>query len=79
MMFYVLSHLAGELGVSFPVAVDNNFAIWRAFNNSYWPAHYFVDAKGNIRFHHFGEGEYEKSEQVIRQLLDEARADKKGA
>ena len=69
----------GELGVSFPVAVDNNFTIWRAFNNSYWPAHYFVDAKGNIRFHHFGEGEYEKSEQVIQQLLDEARADRKGA
>jgi thiol-disulfide isomerase/thioredoxin len=74
-----LMRAVGELGVSFPVAVDNNFAIWRAFNNRYWPAHYFVDAKGNIRFHHFGEGEYEKSEQVIRQLLDEARADKKGA
>jgi thiol-disulfide isomerase/thioredoxin len=74
-----LKRAVGELGVSFPVAVDNNFAIWRAFNNRYWPAHYFVDAKGNIRFHHFGEGEYEKSEQVIRQLLDEARADKKGA
>jgi len=47
------------------VAVDNNFAIWRAFRNNYWPAHYFIDAKGQIRFHHFGEGEYEKSEQVI--------------
>ncbi|RYY59959.1 MAG: redoxin domain-containing protein, partial [Comamonadaceae bacterium] len=62
-----------DLGVGFPVAVDNNFAIWRAFNNQYWPAHYFVDARGNIRFHHFGEGQYAKSEQVIRQLLDEAR------
>jgi cytochrome c biogenesis protein CcdA/thiol-disulfide isomerase/thioredoxin len=62
-----------DLNVGFPVAVDNNFAIWRAFNNRYWPAHYFVDAAGNIRFHHFGEGEYEKSEQVLRQLLDEAR------
>ncbi|APW36837.1 cytochrome C biogenesis protein [Rhodoferax koreense] len=61
-----------DLGVQFPVAVDNNFAVWRAFNNQYWPAHYFIDAKGNIRFHHFGEGEYEKSEQVIRQLLEEA-------
>jgi thiol-disulfide isomerase/thioredoxin len=63
----------GDLNVSFPVAIDNNFAIWRAFSNTYWPAHYFVDAKGQIRFHHFGEGEYEKSEQVIQQLLDEAK------
>ncbi|MEO5659178.1 MAG: cytochrome c biogenesis protein CcdA [Polaromonas sp.] len=62
-----------DLGIAFPVAVDNNFAIWRAFNNNYWPAHYFVDAQGRIRFHHFGEGEYEKSEQVIQQLLEEAR------
>jgi thiol-disulfide isomerase/thioredoxin len=62
-----------DLGIGFPVAVDNNFAVWRAFNNSYWPAHYFVDAKGQIRFHHFGEGEYEKSELVIQQLLEEAK------
>ena len=62
-----------DLGIAFPVAVDNNFAIWRAFNNHYWPAHYFVDGQGRIRFHHFGEGEYEKSEQVIQQLLEEAR------
>jgi thiol-disulfide isomerase/thioredoxin len=62
-----------ELQVSFPVAIDNDHAIWRAFNNRYWPAHYFIDAQGRIRFHHFGEGEYEKSEQVIRQLLQEAR------
>ncbi|AMM26447.1 cytochrome c biogenesis protein DipZ [Variovorax sp. PAMC 28711] len=66
----------GELDVAFPVAVDNNFTIWRAFSNQYWPAHYFIDAKGRIRFHHFGEGEYQKSEQVIRQLLDEARKEK---
>ncbi|MEB0055279.1 cytochrome c biogenesis protein DipZ [Variovorax sp. RTB1] len=66
-----------ELDVTFPVAIDNSFAIWRAFNNNYWPAHYFVDAKGRIRFHHFGEGEYEKSEQVIQQLLEEARKDAK--
>ena len=62
-----------ELQVSFPVAIDNDHAIWRAFNNRYWPAHYFIDAQGRVRFHHFGEGEYEKSEQVIRQLLQEAR------
>ena len=66
-----------ELDVQFPVAIDNNFAIWRAFNNRYWPAHYFIDAKGRIRFHHFGEGEYQKSEQVIRQLLEEARQEAK--
>lgn len=61
-----------DLGVEFPVAIDNDFAIWRAFHNNYWPALYFVDAAGRIRFHHFGEGEYDKSEQVIRQLLEEA-------
>lgn len=66
-----------ELGITFPVAIDNNFAIWRTFNNNYWPAHYFVDARGRIRFHHFGEGEYEKLEHVIRQLLEEARREAK--
>jgi cytochrome c biogenesis protein CcdA/thiol-disulfide isomerase/thioredoxin len=71
---------ANDLGVHFPIAIDNNFAIWRSFSNQYWPAHYFIDAQGRIRFHHFGEGEYERSEQVIRQLLDEARATaRKGA
>jgi len=61
-----------DLGVDYPVAIDNNYAIWKAFNNQYWPAHYFVDAQGRIRFHHFGEGEYDKSERVIQQLLAEA-------
>jgi cytochrome c biogenesis protein CcdA/thiol-disulfide isomerase/thioredoxin len=61
-----------DLGVTYPVAVDNNYAIWRAFRNNYWPAHYFIDAQGRVRFHHFGEGEYDKSEQVIRELLAEA-------
>lgn len=63
------------LGVVWPVAIDNDFALWRAFGNRYWPANYFIDARGRIRFHHFGEGAYEQSEQVIRQLLDEARRD----
>ena len=63
----------GELGLTFPIAIDNDFAIWRAFSNQYWPANYFIDAQGRIRFHHFGEGEYERSEQVIQQLLQEAR------
>ena len=64
---------ARDMGLNFPIAIDNNFAIWKAFSNQYWPANYFIDARGRIRFHHFGEGEYERSEQVIRQLLDEAR------
>jgi thiol-disulfide isomerase/thioredoxin len=61
-----------QLGVSLPVAVDNEHAIWRAFNNQYWPALYFIDGKGRIRHHHFGEGEYPASERVIRELLAEA-------
>jgi len=61
-----------DLGINFPVAIDNGYKIWRAFNNQYWPAHYFIDAKGQIRHHHFGEGSYAKSEQVIQQLLEEA-------
>lgn len=60
------------LGVTYPVALDNNLAIWQAFSNQYWPAHYFIDAQGRIRYHHFGEGEYDRSEAVIRQLLQEA-------
>jgi thiol-disulfide isomerase/thioredoxin len=60
------------LKVEYPVAVDNEHAIWRAFNNQYWPALYFADAKGNIRHHQFGEGDYEQSETVIQQLLTEA-------
>ena len=62
---------AKTLRVGFPIAVDNDYAIWRAFNNQYWPALYFVDGKGNIRHHRFGEGDYEESEEVIQQLLAE--------
>ena len=58
--------------MTYPVAVDNDYALWRAFANQYWPAHYFVDAMGNIRHTHFGEGEYDVSERVIQQLLAEA-------
>src|SRR5690348_1573674 len=61
-----------DLGIRYPVAIDNNYVLWHALNNQYWPAHYFVDAQGRIRFHHFGEGEYDMSERVIRQLLAEA-------
>jgi thiol-disulfide isomerase/thioredoxin len=63
-----------DLGIKYPVALDNNYAIWQSFNNQYWPAHYFIDAKGHIRGHHFGEGNYDESEELIRQLLSEAGA-----
>jgi hypothetical protein len=62
------------LGVSYPVAIDNDFKIWRAFNNVAWPALYFIGADGRIRRHVFGEGEYDQSEQLIQQLLSEADA-----
>jgi len=61
-----------DLGILYPVPMDNNYKIWRSFNNEYWPADYFIDATGDIRFHHFGEGAYEESEQWIRTLLKEA-------
>ena len=61
-----------DLGITYPVAIDNDYAIWRAFENEYWPAHYFIDAEGRIRYHHFGEGEYARSEAVIQDLLAEA-------
>jgi thiol-disulfide isomerase/thioredoxin len=63
---------AKEMGIAYPIATDNDYAIWRAFKNHYWPALYFVDAQGRIRYHHFGEGEYERSEMIIQQLLSEA-------
>ncbi|MFK3791853.1 cytochrome c biogenesis protein DipZ [Pseudomonas piscis] len=61
-----------DLGIDYPVAIDNDYRIWRAFDNQYWPAHYFADAQGRIRYQHFGEGEYAESERVIQQLLREA-------
>ncbi|KQW09845.1 MULTISPECIES: cytochrome c biogenesis protein DipZ [Pseudomonas] len=63
-----------KLDIHYPVAIDNQYAIWRAFNNQYWPAHYFIDAKGQVRYSHFGEGRYGEQEQVIQQLLQEAKA-----
>jgi thiol-disulfide isomerase/thioredoxin len=62
------------LNVNYPVAVDNEHAIWRGFDNKYWPALYFVDARGRVRDHLFGEGDYEKAERRIQQLLAEAGA-----
>jgi hypothetical protein len=61
-----------DFGITYPVAMDNDYAIWQGFNNEYWPAHYFIDAKGQIRDHHFGEGGYAQSEDVIRRLLTDA-------
>jgi hypothetical protein len=61
-----------DLGVDYPVVTDNDYAIWTAFDNHYWPASYFVDAQGQIRHHRFGEGDYEMSEMILQQLLTEA-------
>ena len=61
-----------DMRVTYPVAIDNDYAVWLAFGNHYWPALYFADARGRIRNHHFGEGEYGRSEMVIQQLLTEA-------
>jgi cytochrome c biogenesis protein CcdA/thiol-disulfide isomerase/thioredoxin len=60
------------LKISYPVAIDNEYMIWRAFENEYWPAHYFIDAKGQIRHQHFGEGDYDESERTLQKLLAEA-------
>jgi thiol-disulfide isomerase/thioredoxin len=67
----------GELGVGYPVVIDNDFAVWRSLENHYWPAVYLVDREGRLRFRHFGEGAYEETEQAIQQLLgvDEPTAD----
>jgi hypothetical protein len=68
-----------KLGITYPVAMDNDMAIWNAFKNQYWPAHYFVDVHGRIRHRHFGEGGYEESERVIQELLAEVPARKANA
>jgi thiol-disulfide isomerase/thioredoxin len=61
-----------QMRLDYPIAIDNDYAIWRAFNNQYWPALYLIDARGRVREHHFGEGEYERSETNIQRLLKEA-------
>lgn len=60
-----------DMKITYPVAIDSNHGVWQAFNNQYWPADYFIDGKGRIRHHHFGEGDYEASERVLQQLLEE--------
>jgi thiol-disulfide isomerase/thioredoxin len=61
-----------DMRIDYPIAVDSEHVIWRAFNNQYWPALYFIDAQGRVRHHHFGEGAYEQSEMIIQRLLHEA-------
>lgn len=61
-----------DFKIAYPVAIDNDYRIWRAFENSYWPAHYLIDARGQVRYHHFGEGNYRQTEQAIQDLLHEA-------
>jgi thiol-disulfide isomerase/thioredoxin len=63
-----------ELRVEYPIAVDNDYAIWRAFDNNYWPALFLIDARGRRRYHHFGEGKYDASERMIQELLKERGA-----
>src|SRR5262249_25650814 len=67
-----------EMRIEYPIAIDSDYRIWRAFSNRYWPAMYFADADGQIRHHRFGEGEYEYSETVIQLLLAAAGADDVG-
>jgi len=66
-----VKNAVSDLRVVFPVPIDSDHSIWSAFRNQYWPADYFIDRKGRIRHHHFGEGDYEKSERVIQELLRE--------
>jgi len=66
-----VKNAVSDLKIAYPIPIDSNHAIWSAFHNEYWPADYFIDRKGRIRYHHFGEGEYEKAERVIQELLGE--------
>jgi thiol-disulfide isomerase/thioredoxin len=66
-----VKHAVSDLKITYPVALDNDYAIWKAFHNSFWPADYLIDATGKIRHHHFGEGKYDETEQQIQALLKE--------
>src|SRR5437762_13999893 len=63
---------AKEMNVNYPIAVDSDYGVWRAFDNNYWPAVYVADVNGRIRYHHFGEGAYDETERVIQRLLKES-------
>jgi cytochrome c biogenesis protein CcdA/thiol-disulfide isomerase/thioredoxin len=58
--------------IGYPVAIDNEYKIWRSFENEYWPAHYFIDGNGKVRHHHFGEGDYDESEEILQKMLKDA-------
>ena len=60
---------AGELGIEYPIALDNGFRTWSAWSNQYWPAKYLIDREGHVRYYHFGEGDYDETEEAIRELL----------
>jgi len=66
-----VKNAVSDLKVAYPIPIDSNHSIWSAFHNEYWPADYFIDRQGRVRYHHFGEGEYEKSERLIQELLGE--------
>ncbi len=63
-----------KLEITFPVAIDNDYAIWNAYHNQYWPAQYLVDAQGKIRYQHFGEGAYQEMDRTVQTLLNEAKS-----
>ncbi|HKT79909.1 MAG TPA: thioredoxin-like domain-containing protein, partial [Vicinamibacterales bacterium] len=67
-----------QMNIDYPVVIDNGYSVWRAFNNQYWPALYLIDAKGKLRHHQFGEGEYERTETTIQRLLTDAGASLNG-
>ena len=69
----------GDMRIDYPIPVDNDHVIWRAFNNLYWPALYFIDSQGSVRHHHFGEGGYEQSEMIIQRLLADAGVEANGS
>src|SRR5262249_33609490 len=72
---YALAHIrrsVQQMRIEYPMVVDNDYSIWRAFDNQYWPALYFLDARGRVRHHQFGEGDYQNSERTIQRLLKEA-------
>ncbi|WP_323613708.1 thioredoxin family protein [Pseudomonas putida] len=66
-----LKRKVASLGIAYPVAVDNDYRVWNTWGNQFWPAHYFVDRQGQVRHVHFGEGDYDGQEKVIKALLDE--------
>ena len=70
----LLRQAVKEWRITYPVVADNEYSIWNAFGNQYWPAHYIFDARGQLRYTAFGEGDYARQEQVIQQLLQESKA-----